>query len=141
MIYITHGKMSKEGLNGLTAKPENRAEALEKMVDALGGKLVDYYFLLNGEIDFIIVSEFPDDQNVNELSLIDALLVRGSGAIESITTLPALRAADAVPLFERAKALQEASTYSKPGEWVSETQIPGGVCLRLFVVAGTPPLA
>ena len=87
MIYITYGKMSKEGLNGLTAKPENRAEALGKMVDALGGKLVDYYFLLNGEIDFIIVSEFPDDQNVNELSLIDALLVRGSGAIESITTL------------------------------------------------------
>ena len=96
MIYITYGKMSKEGLNGLTAKPENRAEALRKMVDALGGKLVDYYFLLNGEIDFIIVSEFPDDHNVNELSLIDALLVRGSGAIESITTLPALRAADAV---------------------------------------------
>ena len=116
MIYITYGKMSKEGLNGLTAKPENRAEALEKMVDALGGKLVDYYFLLNGEIDFIIVSEFPDDHNVNELSLIDALLVRGSGAIESITTLPALRAAEAVPLFERAKALQEASTYSKPGD-------------------------
>ena len=116
MIYITYGKMSKEGLNGLIAKPENRAETLGKMVDALGGKLVDYYFLLNGKIDFIIVSEFPDDQNVNELSLIDALLVRGSGAIESITTFPALRAAEAVPLFERAKALQEASTYSKPGE-------------------------
>ena len=116
MIYVTYGKMSKEGLNGLTAKPENRAEALGKMVDALGGKLIDYYFLLNGEIDFIIVSEFPDDQNVNELSLIDALLVRGSGAIESITTLPALRAADAVLLFERAKALQEAATYSKPGD-------------------------
>ena len=111
------------------------------MVDALGGKLVDYYFLLNGEIDFIIVSEFPDDQNVNELSLIDALLVRGSGAIESITTLPALRAADAVPLFERAKALQEASTYSKPGEWAAETQVPGCVCPQLFVVVGTPPLA
>jgi hypothetical protein len=27
-----------------------------------------------------------------------------------------LRAADAVPLFERAKALQEAATYSKPGD-------------------------
>jgi len=36
MIYVTYGKMSKEGLNGLTAKPENRAEALGKMVDAFG---------------------------------------------------------------------------------------------------------
>ena len=32
MIYVTYGKMSKEGLNGLIAKPENRAEALGKMV-------------------------------------------------------------------------------------------------------------
>ena len=46
MIYVTYGKMSREGLNGLTAKPENQAEALGKMVDSLGGKLIDYYFLL-----------------------------------------------------------------------------------------------
>ena len=136
MIYVTYGKMSREGLNGLTAKPENRAEALGKMVDALGGKLIDYYFLLNGEIDFIIVSEFPDDQNVNELSLVDALLVRVQ--------------LNQSPLFQHCELRTQCRSSSEPRRCRTlrptlnqeiEFASVRCVCLLLFVVVGALILA
>ena len=70
MIYISYRKMNRERL---AAKLENWAESLGKMVDALCGKLNDYYLLLNGE------SEFSNDQNVNDLSMINTFLVCGPG--------------------------------------------------------------
>ena len=48
--------------------------------------------------------------------MIDAMLVRASGAIESITSVPAVRAEDAVPFMQKAQQLAEAMTYKAPTE-------------------------
>ena len=50
--------------------------------------------LLNGDIDFFIVTDFPADKFEENL-LVNSMLVRGSGAIESVATVPAMRAANA----------------------------------------------
>ena len=113
MLWISYGKVSQEGIKGMVANPENRAEAVGKLIEALGGKLVSYHMLLKGDIDFIIVSDIPDDKIAN-VALITPMLVRGSGAIESVATVPAMTAADAVPQMQQAQQMAAAMAYKAP---------------------------
>ena len=113
MLWVSYGKVSQEGIKGMVANPENRAEAVGKLLEALGGKLVSYHMLLNGEIDFIIVSDIPDDQIAN-VALITPMLVRGSGAIESVATVPAVTAEGAVPQMQKAQQMAAAMAYKAP---------------------------
>ena len=115
MLWATYGKISQEGIKGIIAEPQNRAEPVGKLVEALGGKLISYHLMLNAEIDFFIITEMPDDK-IAEVSMIDAMLVRGSGAIESVTTVPAVLAEDAVPFMEKAQQMAAAMAYKAPSK-------------------------
>jgi len=53
MLWVSYGKVAQEGIKGMIAEPQNRAEAVWKFVAALGGKLLSYHLLLNGEFDFL----------------------------------------------------------------------------------------
>ena len=113
MLWVSYGKISKEGIQGVIANPQNRAEPVGKLLEAYGGKLISYHLLLNGDIDFFIVSDIPDDK-IADLTLVNAMIVRASGAIESIATVPALRAEDAVPQMQKAQQMASAMTYQAP---------------------------
>ena len=113
MLWLSYGKFSKEGIEGLIATPQNRAEPVGKLVEALGGKLISYHFVLNGDIDFIIFTEIPADK-MEDVAQVNTLLVRASGAIETITTLPAISAEEAVPRMKKAQQMAAAMTYEKP---------------------------
>lgn len=113
MLWVSYGKIAKEGIQGIIANPQNRAEPVAKLLEAYGGRLISYHMMLNGDIDFFIVSDIPDDK-IAEVALINAMLVRGSGAIESITTVPAMRAEDAVPQMQKAQQMAAAMTYEAP---------------------------
>jgi hypothetical protein len=69
--------------------------------------------LLNGDIDFIIVSDIPDAKIAN-VALITPMLVRGSGAIESVATVPAMTAEDAMPQMQKAQQMAAAMAYKAP---------------------------
>ncbi|MGD9010595.1 MAG: GYD domain-containing protein, partial [Desulfobacteraceae bacterium] len=109
------GKLTNESIQGLVSNPQNRAEAVAKLVDAYGGEMVSYHMLLNGDIDFIIFSEIPQDKS-KDLALVNALIVRGAGGVESITTVPAMKAEDAVLQMQKAQNLTSAMTYRTPTE-------------------------
>jgi len=113
MLWVSYGKLSEEGIKGLVAKPQNRAEPVEKLMEAYGGKLVSYHMILNGDIDFFIVTEIPEDK-MGEIALINAMLVRASGSIASITTVPAMTAEAAVPQMQKAQQMAAAMTYKAP---------------------------
>jgi uncharacterized protein with GYD domain len=113
MLWVSYGKVSIEGIKGMVANPENRAEVVSKLVEALGGKLVSYHMLLNGDIDFFIVTDVPDDR-IADVALVNSMLVRASGAIQSIATVPAIRAEDAVPQMQKAKQMAAAMAYKAP---------------------------
>ena len=115
MLWASYGKITQEGIKGIVAEPQNRAEPVRKLVEALGGKLISYHLLLTADIDFFIISDMPDDK-IAEVSMIDAMLVRASGAIESITSVPAVLAEDAVPFMHKAKELAAAMAYKPPTE-------------------------
>ncbi len=113
MLWASYGQVSQEGIKGMVANPQNRAEAVAKLLEAYGGKLISYHIMLNGNIDFFIVSDIPDDK-IADVAIVNAMLVRGSGAIESIATVPALRAEDAVPQMQKAQQMAAAMAYKAP---------------------------
>ena len=47
MLWVSYGKVTQEGVKGMIAEPQNRAEPVGKLVAALGGKLLSYHLLLN----------------------------------------------------------------------------------------------
>jgi hypothetical protein len=69
--------------------------------------------IINKCFNFIIVSDIPDDKIAN-VALITPMLVRGSGAIESVATVPAMTAADAVPQMQQAQQMAAAMAYKAP---------------------------
>ena len=115
MLWVSYGKVSQEGIKGMISEPQNREEAVGKLLEAYGGKLISYHLLLNGDIDFFIVSDIPDDK-IADVSLVNAMLVRGSGAIESIATVPAMRAKDAVSQMQKAQKMASAMVYEAPAK-------------------------
>ena len=115
MLWVSYGKISGEGMKGMLANPQNREAAVAKLVEGLGGKLISYYMLLNGDMDFIIIADIPTEK-LEESLLINSMLVRGSGAIESIATVPAMRAADAVPQMKKAQQMASAMLYEAPSK-------------------------
>jgi uncharacterized protein with GYD domain len=97
----------------MVANPSNRAEAVGKLLEAFGGKLISYHLLMNGDIDFIIISDIPDDK-ISDIVLVNAMLVRGSGAIETISTVPAVRAEDATKQMQKAQQMASTMAYRAP---------------------------
>ncbi len=113
MLWVSYGRVSQEGVKGMLANPSNRAEAVAKLIGAFGGELVSYHMLMNGNIDFFIVFDMPEDK-IADTAIINAMLVRGSGAIESISTVPAVRAEDAMALMQKAQQMASAMVYQAP---------------------------
>jgi len=115
MLWVSYGKVTQEGVKGMIAEPQNRAEPVGKLVAALGGKLLSYHLLLNGEFDFFIVTDMPEDK-VAEVAMVNSMLVRGSGGIQSIISVPAVRAEDAVSIMQKAQNMAKAMAYKAPSK-------------------------
>lgn len=66
-------------------------------------------------LDIFIISEIPDDK-ITDVAFVNAMLVRGYGAIENITTVPAIRAEDAMPHMRKAGEMASAMVYQSPAK-------------------------
>ena len=81
--YITQGRYTREAIKGMIVKPEDRAEALSRLVSKAGGRLIGYYVTF-GEFDFLSIVEVP-----GETQMAAALLAAagGGGVTDLRTTL------------------------------------------------------
>ena len=59
-IYITQGRYTRDAIKGMIIKPEDRADAVARLLSKVGGKLLGYY-LTFGEYDFLSIAEVPND--------------------------------------------------------------------------------
>ena len=107
-VFITQGRFTREYIKGGLAKPEDRQEAISRLCEQVGGKLLNLYFTL-GQHDFLVVSEMPDAQAASVL----AFVASGGGGIENSVTTQAFTTAEAKSLFERAGKL--AGAYKPMG--------------------------
>jgi len=83
-MYVSLVKFTQQGLSTMKDKGIERAEAVKKNAQTLGGKLIQAYYCL-GEYDVVAIWEFPDNKTAMKASVLNASL----GHIQ-ITTMPAV---------------------------------------------------
>jgi uncharacterized protein with GYD domain len=108
--YATFFKYSDQAIKAMLDKPEDRAAAISKAVEASGGKLeAIYFFPMGGEFDAMIIQQAPSDA-VAEAGV---FVVRSTGAAARQMTMPIISSAEFKTLMETAK--QGAASYTPPG--------------------------
>ena len=50
--FITQARFTKDGLKGMVASPEDRAEVVGRLIGEVGGKLISYY-MTSGDYDVL----------------------------------------------------------------------------------------
>jgi uncharacterized protein with GYD domain len=78
---VTRGRLTQNYAKGLLAKPEDREPVIRKLIEAAGGKFINFYFT-TGDSDFLLISEADDAE-----SIIAALMAAAAaGTISDVTT-------------------------------------------------------
>jgi uncharacterized protein with GYD domain len=58
-IYISQGRYTAAAIKGMSAKPEDRSEAVAELFAAAGARLISWYLTL-GPFDWLITAKAPD---------------------------------------------------------------------------------
>jgi len=96
-IYITQGRYTRDAIKGMIVKPEDRADAVARLLSKIGGRLLGYY-LTFGEYDFLTIAEAP-----NDVQMAAALLAAGSsGGVTDLRTTVAMTSVEAKGAFAAA---------------------------------------
>ncbi len=99
-IYITQGRYTRDAIQGMLIKPEDRAEAVSRALSKAGGRLIGYY-LTFGEYDFLSIAEAPDN---TQMAVV--LLAAGSGGgVTDLRTTVAMTSVEAKGVFAAAADL------------------------------------
>ena len=86
--------------SGMLKNPSDRKEAVRPLIEAAGGKLVEYYVTL-GETDFLLITETDDSEG-----MMAALIVAGaSGGVSNMKTVQAFSAQTFVTAQKRAGSI------------------------------------
>ena len=106
---VTRGRLTQNYAKGLLAAPEDREPAVRKLIEAAGGKFINFYFT-TGDSDFLLISEAKDAE-----SIIAALMAAAAaGTISDVTTARAWTGAEFKAVAD--KASKAASAYRVPGK-------------------------
>jgi uncharacterized protein with GYD domain len=96
-IFITQGRYTREAIKGMVIKPEDRAEAVSRLLSKAGGRLIGHY-LTFGEYDFLVIAEAP-----SEVQMAAVLLAAGSGGgVTGLRTTLAMTSVEAKGAFAAA---------------------------------------
>jgi uncharacterized protein with GYD domain len=107
-IYITQGRYTREAIKGMTMRPEDRADAMSRLLSKAGGRLIAYYFTF-GEFDFLVIAEAPSETQMAAV----LIAAGGGGGITDLRTTLAMGSAEAKGAFAAAGDL--ARTFRAPG--------------------------
>ena len=109
ITLVTHGRLTQDYAKNLLAAPEDREPAVRKLIEAAGGKFINFYFT-TGDSDFLLITEANDAE-----SIIAALMAAAAaGTISDVTTARAWTGAEFKAIAD--KASKAASAYRVPGK-------------------------
>jgi uncharacterized protein with GYD domain len=106
-FYMTQSKLSKDAIQALIAKPQDRSGPIAKLLKSVGGKLHHYFFAF-GDYDIVILYEAPD----NASAAAAVLTAAGSGATNVSSTTVLMSMEEAVAAMT--KAGTASSAYRPP---------------------------
>jgi uncharacterized protein with GYD domain len=99
-IFITQGCYTREAVKGMITKPEDRADAVSRLLAKAGGRLIGYY-LTFGEYDFLSIAELPSDTQAAAVLLAAA----SGGGVTGLRTTVAMTSVEAKGVFAAASDL------------------------------------
>ena len=99
-IYITQGRYTRDAIKGMVVKPEDRADAVAKILSKVGGRLVSHY-LTFGEYDFLVISDVPGETQMAAV----LLAVASGGGVTDLKTTLAMTSMQATGAFAAASDL------------------------------------
>ncbi len=100
-VYIAQGRYTREAIEGMINKPEDRAEAVAALAKAVGGKLLAYYVTF-GEYDFLAILQ--TGRGKSETDVMAALFVAAaSGGVTNLKTTVGVSSKDAMKAMRAAK--------------------------------------
>ena len=105
--YLTKLKMTNQWYAGLLENPQDRFKPTAAMYEAVGGKLLQYWFGVN-DSSIYLLAEMKEDSPVAALAMV--LSVIGAGMATSIEFTQVLTAEEAITSMKQAKTL----TYRPP---------------------------
>ena len=82
----------------LLKSPEHRLEAVEPVVERLGGKIASGWFTF-GDYDLLVICDLPDNVSAAALSM----AVSAGGAVKAARTMPHMTFEDGLEALRRAK--------------------------------------
>ncbi len=104
--YLFQVSYTPESWAGLIKKPENRREAIAKLMADAGGSLDAFYFAF-GEHDVIVIATLPDNISAGGV----AVASTSSGAVKALSTTVLMTAEEGQELMRKASSI----TYAAPG--------------------------
>ena len=107
-IYITQGRYTRDAVKGMIVKPEDRADAVARLLSKAGGRLIGHY-LTFGEYDFLVIAEAPSETQMAAVLLAAA----SSGGVTDLSTTVAMTSVEAKGVFAAASDL--APSFRSPG--------------------------
>jgi uncharacterized protein with GYD domain len=105
-LYLTKFSMTAEAWAKLIKEPEDRREAVGRLLEAAGGKLHGYWYAF-GDHDGYVLGEAPDNTAVASA----LVTVAGSGAFSSLSTAVLVTVEEMLDALGRAQRI----AYRPPG--------------------------
>lgn len=99
-IFITQGRYTRDAIKGMITKPEDRADAVSRLISKAGGRLLGLYFTF-GEFDFVLIAEMESETQMAAAMLAAA----SSGGVTDLRTMLAMTSTDATGAFAAAADL------------------------------------
>jgi uncharacterized protein with GYD domain len=96
-----------EAWGALIRNPEDRSQAVSRLAEQMGTRLVNFYYSF-GDYDAVVISEAPDD--VTAAAVILAAV--SAGHVKSIKTVPLLTPQQAVEAMRKAGS----AIFHAPGQ-------------------------
>ncbi len=99
-IFITQGRYTRDAIKGMVVRPEDRSEAVARLLTKVGGKLIGYYVTF-GDYDFLVIAEAPGETQMAAVLLAAA----SGGGVTDLKTVVAMTSIEAKGAFAAASDL------------------------------------
>ena len=106
-LYMSQVRYTSEAWAAMTHNPEDRSEVFGKLAEAMGGKLLSWYYTFGG-YDVLVIYEAPDESTAAAI----VLAATSSGQLSRFKTTALLSAEQGVETMRKAGE----ATYRAPGQ-------------------------
>jgi uncharacterized protein with GYD domain len=95
--YMIQASYTPDAWGGMARNPQDRAEAIRPVIEALGGRLISFY-ASTGEYDALVITEMPD----NVAAAASSIAASAGGAVHDVKVTPLMTIEEGMEAMRRA---------------------------------------